>query len=113
MDKDKKVRKSPKRDTVKFEAFARIAKALGKSPADLIAATGQVRGNAVTWAKRGWVTKTTYLAAEGLLRRSRKAATSSSLFLVSVPNGKREMFEQIASGLGFKTVNVSEAAWNE
>ncbi len=102
-----KKRKSPTRQTVKFEAFARIATQLDMSVADLIEATGQTRAGAATWAKRGWVSKTTYLAAEGLLRRSRKKATSSTLFVVDVPNGKRDMFEQIMNGLGFN----SEVAW--
>lgn len=113
MDKDKKVRKSPNRQTVKYEAFTRIAKALDMSPADLVEATGQVRGVVATWAKRGWVTKTTYLAAEGLLRRSRKKAASSAILLVAVPMGKLELFQELASGLSFKVINVSEATWDE
>lgn len=101
-------RKKPERQTVKFEAFESIAKQLDMSVADLIEATGQVRGVATTWVKRGWVTKTSYLAAEGLLRRSRRKATASTILLVTVPNGKLEMFEQIASGLNFKVVKVGE-----
>ena len=110
---EKKARKSPERQTVKYEAFAHIAKALDISPADLVEATGQVRGVAATWAKRGWVTKTTYLAAEGLLRRSRKKAASSAILLVTVPMRKLQLFQELASGLSFKVTNISEAVWDE
>ena len=89
-----------------FKAFSHIATQLDMSASDLVAAIGQSRGNASTWEKRGWVQKTAYLAAEGLLRRSRKRSTSSNLFLVSVPNGKLAMFQEIASGLGFRVIEL-------
>lgn len=108
-----KKRQSPKRETVKYEAFARIAKALDMSPADLVEATGQVRGGASTWAKRGWVTKTTYLAAEGLLRRSKKQATGLTLLLVTVPREELKLFRELASSLDFGVLDVKEAIWNE
>ena len=94
------------KQTVKYEAFAAIAEKLDVSVADLVEATGQTRGNANSFIKRGWVSKTTYLAAEGILRRSKKEATGTTLLLVAVPNGKLEMFQELTDSLNFKVVNV-------
>ncbi len=97
-----------KTETTTFVAFDRIAQQLDMSVADLLEAIGQTRGMAGTISKRGWVSKTSYLAAEGLLRRSRKKATSSTLLLVTVPNGKLELFQELANGMGFKVVHICE-----
>ncbi len=97
-----------KTETTPFVSFDRIAQQLDMSVADLLEAIGQTRGTASSISKRGWVSKTTYLAAEGLLRRSRKKATSSTLLLVTIPNGKLELFQELAGGMGFKVVHICE-----
>ncbi len=93
---------------VAYQSFQNIAKQLELKETELFEAIGQTRSVASACAKRAWVSKTAYLAAEGLLRRSRKKATSSTLLLVTIPNGRLEMFQELAGGLGFKVVHICE-----
>lgn len=95
-------------EKVEFKAFASIAKQLDMPLPDLVQAIGQSRSNATHWERRAWVSKTAYLAAEGLLRRSRKKATSSTLLLVTVPNRKLEASQLITKGLELKVVQIEE-----